>query len=245
MKEKKKTRKKFMHRDVKILVVLIILLLALNYPILDDLLNKLLNTRQEVHVDRIIDGDTIESNRTSIRLLGINAPERGEFLYQESKDFLDNELLDQEATLEFIGDRYDKYHRLLAYVFLNNTNINVKMVENGFANYYFYSGKDKYSGALLDAWKTCIKNQINLCEPSDDMCASCININDINSIINTCSFSCDITGWQVRGEGREKFIFSEQIISPGSSLNFALDLSNTGNSLFLRDEEGKLVEWKI
>ena len=245
MKEKKKTRKKFMHRDVKILVVLIILLLALNYPILDDLLNKLLNTRQEVHVDRIIDGDTIESNRTSIRLLGINAPERGEFLYQESKDFLDNELLDQEATLEFIGDRYDKYRRLLAYVSKNNTNINIKMVENGFANYYFYSGKDKYSDDLLDAWKTCIKNQINLCEPSDDMCASCININDINSIINTCSFSCDITGWQVRGEGREKFIFSEQIISPGSSLNFALDLSNTGNSLFLRDEEGKLVEWKI
>ena len=41
------------------------------------------------------------------------------------------------------------------------------MVENGFANYYFYSGKDKYSDDLLEAWNKCIQNDVNLCEKSE------------------------------------------------------------------------------
>lgn len=230
-------------RDIKILIVLIIALFALNYPFLDNLLTNFFDVSREVHVDRIIDGDTLEAENGSVRLLGINTPERGEFLYEEAKDFLEDILLDENVTLEFIGDRYDKYDRLLAYILLNDTNINVKMVEEGFANYYFYSGKDKYSDELLGAWEICIEEEVNLCEKSENPCAECVNINS-NSVVNSCSFSCDITNWQVRGEGREKFIYSEQTLVPGEDSNFALDLTNTGGSLFLRDDAGKLVEWK-
>jgi len=243
-KDKSKNR-----RDIKILIVLIIALLIINYPFLNRQLENFLDLNKEIYVDRIIDGDTIESeiegNKTSIRLLGINTPERGEFLYDEAKEFLEDGILNKTIQLEFIGDRIDKYDRTLAYVFFNFTNINVKMVENGFANYYFYSGKDKYSDDLLDAWNQCVEVEINLCEKSKNSCAGCVSINsDGGFIINNCPFSCDITNWSVRGEGREKFIFSEQTLTPGAQTSFALNLENTGGSLFLRDDYGKLVEWK-
>ena len=245
-RKKKIGKKKANGRDVKILIVLIVLLIAVNYPAVDNFLENFFNTKQTVQVDRIIDGDTLEADNQSIRLLGINTPERGEFLYAEAKDFLENELLNENVTLEFIGDRYDKYNRLLAYVLFNDININVKVVENGFANYYFYSGRDKYSDELLSAWNQCIANNVNLCEKSDDICSQCVSINnDGDFIINNCSFSCSITNWQARGEGREKFIFSEKTLAPNEKTYFALDLTNTGGSLFLRDDDGKLVEWKL
>src|SRR6266498_188276 len=163
-------------KNIKILIFLLILLFAINYPFLDEGLKNFLNTDETVLVERIIDGDTIvaEGKNESIRLLGINTPERGEFGYQEAKDFLEQKILDQNVTLEFVGNRYDKYNRLLAYIFFNNTNINIKMVENGFANYYFYSGRDKYSDDLENAWNQCIEKNVNLCEKSVNMCAPCI-----------------------------------------------------------------------
>ena len=226
-----------------VIILLLVVLLIINYPFLDNLLKDFLDENQIAFVERVIDGDTIDIGNNSVRLLGINTPEREEFYYSEAKEFLEQEVLNKNITLEFAGERYDKYGRVLAYIFLNYTNVNVKMVENGFANYYFYSGKDRYSDDLLDAWNKCIENEVNLCKKSDSVCAPCINIIS-NSVVNSCPFSCNITGWQVRGEGREKFIFSEQILSPGANSRFALDLTNTGGSLFLRDEQGKLVDWK-
>jgi len=100
-----------------------------------------------------------------------------------------------------------------------------------------------YSGDLEDAWGECIENQINLCEPSSDICASCILLTQ-DSITNSCSFSCDISDWQIKGEGREKFIFPEKMLRPEEKAYFELDLTNSGGSLFLRDKEGKLMLWK-
>lgn len=216
----------------------------MNYPFLNHLTENLVVERQEIFVDRIIDGDTIESNKTSIRLLGINTPERGEFLYEEAKKFLEDEILKENVTLEFIGEKTDKYYRTLAYVFLNDENINTKIVENGFANYYFYSGRDKYSDDLIEAWNRCLERNINLCEVSTHSCASCIIINS-DYIENICSFSCNISNWEIKLEGRDKFIFEEQqVLTQNSKFEFKLDLENSGGSLFLRDDLGKLVNWK-
>ena len=221
---KKEIKRRIKKTEVRILIGIVLVLIILNYSSLDRQLENFLYAGQQVHVDRIIDGDTIEAeNRNeSIRLLGINTPERGEFFYDEAKDFLENELLNKNATLEFMGDRYDKYGRTLAYVFLGKENINVKMVENGFANHYFYGGRDKYSDELFSAWEMCIEKNVNLCEKSNDACSACIKISG-SSLINSCSFSCNITNWQVRGEGREKFIFSGKTLSPrGKPISFLI-----------------------
>jgi len=232
-------------KNVLVLTLLIIALVMINYGWLDKAVNNFLNIYEQVHVDRIIDGDTIESNKTSIRLLGINAPERGELYYEEAKVFLEDLILNKTVNLKYGKEMYDKYQRVLAYVFLDNTNINLKLVEEGFANYYFYGGRDKYSNALEDAWKDCIEKNVNLCEASVDECADCIELEGFDTIINSCSFSCDINGWQIKGEGRKNIIFSDIILGSGEEIGFELELTETGDTIFLRDDEGKLVLWEM
>ena len=230
-------------RDKLVLMLLVILLLAVNYSFLDEKIESFLAgyKTENVFIDRVIDGDTITTGNRSIRLLGINTPERGELYYDEAKEFLEMRVLNKNVTLEFTRERKDKYGRTLSYVFESGENINVEIIRNGFANYYFYSGRDKYSDDLLEAWKNCISEKLNLCEPSKDICASCIDIKD-GEVVNSCSFSCNISSWWIKGEGREKFIFNETL-SPNEKAKFSLDLENSGGGLFLRDAKGKLVLW--
>ena len=231
-------------KDVLVLALLIIALVIINYGWLDDAVNNFLNTYEQVHVDRIIDGDTIESNSTSIRLLGINTPERGELYYKEAKEFLEQEILNKTVGLKYGKERYDKYQRVLAYIFLDNANINLKLIENGLANIYFPSGKDQYYNQFIEAWEDCIDKNVNLCEASTNSCAQCIELKDSNTIINTCSFECDITNWGIKGEGRDVFVFSGVILGIREETNFELELAETGDTIFLRDDEGGLVLWE-
>jgi len=230
-------------KDVLVLALLIIALVIINYGWLNDALDNFLNTYDQVHVDRIIDGDTIESNSTSIRLLGINTPERGELYYEEAKEFLEQEILNKTVGLKYGKERYDKYERVLAYIFLNNQNINLKLVEEGFANYYFPSGKDQYYQEFQNVWEDCINKNVNLCEKSVDECASCIEIKDSKTLKNICGFECDITNWRIKAEGRDNIIFQEMLESQEET-SFELELTETGDTLFLRDEKGRLVKWK-
>lgn len=229
-------------KDVLVLVLLIIALVAVNYSWLDDALDNFLNTYEQVHVDRIIDGDTIESNSTSIRLLGINTPERGEYFYEEAKEFLEQEILNKTVALKYGKERYDKYERVLAYIFFNNQNINLLLVEEGYANIYFPSGKDQYYNQFIEAWEDCIDKNVNLCEASQHVCAQCISINK-NNIINNCGFSCDIIDWRIKAEGRQNIIFSE-VLESSEELGFELELTPEGDTLFLRDDAGGLVVWE-
>ena len=230
-------------KTIVLLVFLIVLLIAVNYNSLDRNLKNFLNTNQEVLVERIIDGDTIESNGTSIRLLGINTPERREFYYGEAKQFLEDRILNKTVTLRFGRERYDKYDRVLAYAFLDNKNINLELIENGFANYYFPSGKDAYYEDFVHAWNECIQKNVNLCEKSEDVCAECINVKNFNVITNTCSFSCNINGWKIKAEGRNYTAFSNTLKSLEET-SFELPLTSTGDTIFLRDNNGKLVFWE-
>ncbi|MEX0921116.1 MAG: thermonuclease family protein [Candidatus Pacearchaeota archaeon] len=231
-------------KDLILIVSLIFILFILNYNSLDNALENFLENAQTeiISVDRIIDGDTIESNGTSIRLLGINSPERGEPYFNEAKNFLEELIFNETIQLEFVGQKQDKYYRSLGYLHYKGENINIKMVENGLANYYFFDGRDKYSDDLEIAWNSCLEKEINLCKPSEHICSECIEING-DRIINQCGFSCNINGWEIKSEGRDKVVLNGTLgIDEGRE--FDLDLSDSGGSLFLRDAEGGLVSWK-
>ncbi len=254
-------------KDAIILSLMIFSLLAVNYSFLDKSITGFFIEEKFVHVDRIIDGDTIESENQSIRLLGINTPERKEEFYSEAKEFLESEILNKTVRLEFGKERKDRYNRTLAYIFLGNKNINLEIVENGFANYYFPSGKDIYYDDFEQAWNSCIEKNINLCEKSKDVCSECIELKNLDFkkdeavFYNSCEFSCDLSSWSMKDEGRKKFAFpnfgldkgKEVMIKVGEEENTENVLfwkgesyvwTKTGDTLFLRDEEGKLVLWK-
>ncbi len=250
---------------IALLILLILLGIFLAFsPNLDKKLEGYLTSSETAFIDRVIDGDTIESNGTSIRLLGINTPEKGEEYYNEAKEFLEDLILNKTVRLEYGKEREDRYKRTLAYLYLGNENINLKLIEKGYANFYFPSGKDMYYNEFFSAWEDCNEN---LCEISNNKCRECIKLtkfdyeNEIVIFENICNFDCDMAGWDIKDEGRKHFSFSNFILESrkevriitGEGENNQENLywkgetyvwTRTGDTLFLRDDEGKLVLWE-
>ncbi len=231
--------------DKLILIVLLILLVLVNYKYLDGTFSKFISGKEQVHVERIIDGDTIETNIGNVRLLGINTPERGEKYYEEAKKYLNDLLFNKTVELEYGIEKKDKYGRILAYIFYSENNINLQIVENGYANYYFPSGPDKHYKEFILAWEKCLNKQVNLCQPSKNKCASCIEITNYSLLKNSCAYSCNLTGWQIKPQARQNILFEELILIPGQQIEFNLNFTSYNDLLLFRDNEGKLVYWKL
>ncbi len=250
-------------KGVLLLVFLISLFLAVNYQFIDYQIEEFLNYYESGFVGRIVDGDTAIINGNSTRLLGINTPEKGERYYQEAKDFLSGLILNKTVEMEYGKDQYDQYGRRLAYITLEEKNINVELVRNGFANIYLLNDK-RYKGELDQAWKECIDEGINLCEKSENKC-TCAELREFydQSVVlyNNCGFDCNLTGWTIKDEGRKKFVFENFILRKGKEVKIIVGngrddesalfwegeeyvWTKTGDTLFLRDREGKLVLWK-
>ena len=117
---------------------------------------------------KITDGDTIRINTgEDVRLLQIDTPEpmSSECYASESTAALAKLISGKTIRLESdsASDNIDKYKRLLRYVFVGKTNVNLKMVELGAAAPYFYNGeKGKYSTQLLKAAEKAKANKVGL-----------------------------------------------------------------------------------
>ena len=115
-------------------------------------------TRGVATVARIGDGDTLDlRSGARVRLVQIDAPELGEGECHARESKVELERLatpGQRVELEPDSqlDAIDRYGRLLRYVFVADTNVNVELVRRGAAAPYFRSGDEgKYADELLDA----------------------------------------------------------------------------------------------
>lgn len=102
-------------------------------------------------VVEIIDGDTIIlENGSKIRLIGINAPEKGYSYYIKAKESVKSLILFQNVRLESDMEDRDDYNRLLRYVFVDDISVNLWLVEEGYAHVFRESGL-KYENQLKEA----------------------------------------------------------------------------------------------
>jgi endonuclease YncB( thermonuclease family) len=124
-------------------------------------------------ISSVYDGDTVTiSSGERIRLLQIDTPElsSSECYGNEARKALVS-LINGKAGITLKEDprldKVDRYGRLLRYIFVGKTNVNLKMVEMGAAAPYFYRGdRGLYSAQILRAaekakaakrglWKAC------------------------------------------------------------------------------------------
>lgn len=108
-------------------------------------------------VTRVGDGDTLDVRRGRVRLLQVDAPELGQGECYAPEAHRELERLAGPGTPVTLQndprlDGEDRYGRLLRYVFVDGTNVNVELVRKGAAAPYFRRGeRGIHADRLLDA----------------------------------------------------------------------------------------------
>jgi endonuclease YncB( thermonuclease family) len=182
------------------------------------------------HATRIIDGDTIEvsgqDGPESVRLIGIDTPEKGQFLFEEAKERLEKLIGGREILLQPDETDRDKYGRLLRYVFLNRTElVNIMLVREGLATALIYPPDDEYEKELLEAEAEARNRGIGLWDYMEIPDVFCIgifyfkynaigddreNLNDeYIEFRNKCEYAVEMTGWTVDDRAGHSYTFPE------------------------------------
>jgi micrococcal nuclease len=110
-----------------------------------------------ISVKWVSDGDTIVlGDGRHVRYIGINAPEiahdnqKAEAFGYTAKKYNQSLVRSKKVRLEFDKEKYDRYGRLLAYIFLlDGTFINKEMIEKGYAYALPRKPNVKYHTMLL------------------------------------------------------------------------------------------------
>jgi hypothetical protein len=159
------------------------------------------------------------------------------------------------------------YDRELVYLYDGEKNINKEIVREGYANYYFPEGRDAHFIEFSNAWEECIESNKNLCEKSLNKCADCIELrvwdfdNQKVVLYNNCNIDCNLNSWTIKDEGRKKFVFGDFNFKSKTEVSIIVDdkrnnqetlywknqtyvWTSTGDTIFLRDAQGKLVLWE-
>ena len=143
-------------------------------------------------VRRVIDGDTVElSDGTHVRLIGIDTPESGDCYSDQSTNTLKELVEGKNVKLEMDVQEKDKYGRTLAYLYLENTFLNEKMLEDGAAKLLTIPPDVKYANVFIEAQNKARNNKLGLW--ADNLCNSTLNIErEIQSSIS--NNGCKIKG---------------------------------------------------
>ena len=71
--------------------------------------------------------------------MGINTPEIGEEGYEEAKEFVNRTYLGEAVKLDVDDmEQYDPHYGILAVVYVNDTNLNEKLVKDGYAKVMYF-----------------------------------------------------------------------------------------------------------
>jgi micrococcal nuclease len=110
------------------------------------------------HVNRIIDGDTLECDKFKIRLCGADAPEKSQPYGNAATTKLTQIALNRSVRL--VAKSTDIYGRILAEVWINNRFINAELIRSGLA--YIYGTCPTQKQVLGEAQKSAITNKFGV-----------------------------------------------------------------------------------
>ena len=108
-------------------------------------------------VERVLDGDTIETPEGTVRLIGVDTPETvdpdqpPEPGGEEASDFTTDSLEGEEVELEIGEDPEDDYDRALAYAWTDEGMFNETLLREGYAELLIIEPNDAYEECLAAA----------------------------------------------------------------------------------------------
>lgn len=124
--------------------------------------------------ESVVDGDTLVARNTGqdsnikIRLYGIDTPESNQDFGSKAKDFVANELKDNQE-IEVIPIDKDKYGRVVALVLYGEKDkcLNEELITNGYAWVYDYFCKEQFCESWKATESKAQENEIGLWSQED------------------------------------------------------------------------------
>lgn len=125
-------------------------------------------------VIRIVDGDTIvvemkDNPKQKVRLIGIDTPETKhpkkpvQYFGKEATEYTKKHLLGKNVRLTYDQVKYDKYNRLLAFVWIDYELFNLKIIRDGYAFAYLkYPFRSDYMDAFRKAQNYAREHKLGL-----------------------------------------------------------------------------------
>lgn len=165
--------------------------------------------RERVIVGRAIDGDTLElEDGRTIRLIGINTPEKNERGYEEAKSFL--VLLENRSVeIEILGT--EKYGRLLGEIYSPDS-VNREILEKGFAHTLLVD--DKHAKDFMEVQKRAHDNEVGIWKRSKWYGCLKVEVKDKEEYVEIeDSCNLDWKDWILKDETTNKYVFKKDMPS--------------------------------
>lgn len=220
-----------------IFALLITLLIASNVLVLQTIFKP---KREQVIVQRVIDGDTlILENGEHIRLLNINAPEKDHPISKKATAFLKQF---ENKTVEIEKTQTDKYGRTLARLYAPEY-LNLEEVQNGLASKFLVDQNELKD--FYDAEENAIQNAQGIWQHAEKYGCITVTVNAEKEIARFTSHceEINIANWVVKDESRKEYKFgnialTEINLHSNSGTNNATDVYwNAGKDVWNNDRD--------
>ena len=205
--------------------------------------------REQVTIERVIDGDTLTTtDGRTIRLVNINAPEKNSPLAQAATTFM-KQYEGKEVELEVLGT--DKYHRLLGRIY-GAEYLNLALVQQGLASIFLVQ-EDELT-TFAQAEKRAVEEGRRIWQHAPEYGCITLDINPEKEYVTiTCTcYQGSMKDWYLKDESRKTYKFTGACIHTtlwSESAEKAGDLSwgvgnvwnNDRDTAYLFSEKNELV----
>lgn len=179
------------------------------YRVIEDTSASLFENSVHV-VGHVVDGDTIDiEDDVRIRLLGVQAPEKGACFYEESKEFLENLIEGEGIRIEKDISGSDRYGRLLRYVYVpsgspeeDDVFVQDLLVRSGHADLLAIAPDNRYRDLLSSAREEARNKQLGMWGACDVAVDDSLREKDALPVDATCAIKGNISE---KGYGKQFF----------------------------------------
>lgn len=215
--------------------------------------------------------DLLDGRR--VRYLGINAPEYGQPFFEEARAANRRLAEGQTGRLVLDVQHTDRFGRTLAYLWVNDQFVNLELVRQGYANAYTEPPNVQHSAKILAAQKEARDSQAGLWAPSDIPVrvdgiyydAPGLDHQNPNGewvvLRNEGTEAISLAGFTISDTANHLYSFPAIVLEDGGMVELhsgqgqdgngllywglagTAVWNNDGDSAFLRDPEGRLVDY--
>ena len=230
-------------------------------------------TGETARVAFVVDGDTVElAGGRRVRYIGVNTPEIDQPYAADATAFNASLVAGQKVWLEPDTQASDQYGRLLAYVWVGDTFVNLELVRQGYAVAYTVPPNVRHADAFVRAEREAREAERGLWAPADvPVRITALNYDapgadhvDPNGewveLTNEGDVPVDLRGYTLADTGPHVYTFGPLVLAPGATVRVrsgrGTDMptelhwglagdavwNNDGDTAYLRDSTGTFVD---